>query len=70
MKYTSKVLITADYAQYKGLRDIDNRIICSVRQVKQIAKLFLPPRLRFFSYLIPGWVKIPLFALNLFGSKF
>ncbi len=70
MKLTSKVVIAEDYAQKKGIRDIDNRVIPSFRQVNAGLKLVLPKPLEIFTYLVPNFVKIPLILIELFNSKF
>jgi len=70
MKYTGKVVISADYAQSHGLRDIDNRVIYSYRQVKFMAGKMLPDKFKFIANFIPSFVKVPQFVLSLFSSKF
>ena len=70
MKLSSKVVIGADYAYEKGIKDIDNRIITSIRQVKGILEMVLPPKLQFLANFVPGFIKIPKFMLALLNSKF
>jgi hypothetical protein len=67
MSYTCKVIFTAEYAQKHGIKDIDQRVIPSFRQVNGIAKLFLP---EFVANLIPDFVRIPMFVIALSSSKF
>jgi dehydrogenase/reductase SDR family protein 1 len=70
MQYTSKVIIAADYAQTKKIVDIDNRKINSFRQINSALDLMLPDRLKFLSWLIPNFVKIPKTLLTLFTCKY
>lgn len=69
MKYTSRVVLCSDYAQAHGIKDIDQRVIPSMRQLKLIAEKSLPANLRFISGFIPGFLKIPNFMITLFSSK-
>lgn len=68
--FTSKVVFAEDYAQTKGLRDIDGRVIDSYRQLNYILKAVLPNPLQFITYLIPNFVKVPKFVIALTTSKF
>ena len=70
IKLTSKVIIAEDYAQSYGIRDIDNRIVPSFRQINSGLKLALPKPLKLLALLIPNFVKIPIFAFELFTSRF
>ena len=70
MSYTSKVVIAADYAQAKGIKDIDNRVIASHRQINSAMKLVLPKQLHFAAKLVPNFVKLPQFAFDIMSSKF
>jgi hypothetical protein len=70
MSYSSKILIAAEYAQAKCIRDIDGRIVPSHRQINSAIKLVLPKQLHFFSNFIPNFVKVPQFAFDLMSSKF
>lgn len=70
MSYTSRVVLGAEYAQAHGIRDIDNRVILSIRQVKAICEYFLPPKLTFIAKFVPGFVKIPQWVLDIANSKF
>lgn len=58
-----------DYAQSKGIRDIDGRQIDSWRQINQIHR-FLPNNLKFIANLIPNFVKIPYILVSWLFSKF
>ena len=70
-KYSSKVVISAEYANAHGIRDVDNRVIHSIREVGPILENFiLPPPLKFIGRIIPGFVKIPQFVLDIINSKF
>jgi dehydrogenase/reductase SDR family protein 1 len=70
-KYSSKVVISAEYANAYGIRDIDNRVIHSIREVGPILENFiLPQPLKFLGRVIPGFVKIPQFILDIMNSKF
>lgn len=70
MRYSSRVVIGADYAQLHNIRDIDNRVILSIRQVKAICEFFLPEQLKFVSKFVPGFVKIPQWVLDIINTKF
>ena len=70
-RYTSRVVIGAEYAQAHGIRDIDGRVILSYRQVRYLlANLVLPEQLAFLAYLVPGFFKIPQFVIDISFSKF
>lgn len=70
MNYTSKVVIAADYAQTKNVKDIDGRTIASHRQINSAMKLVLPKPLHFITKVVPDFVKLPQFAFDLMASKF
>ncbi len=70
MNYTAKVVIAAEYAQANGIKDIDNRVIPSHRQINSAMKLVLPKSLHFAAKLVPDFVKVPQFAFDLMSSKF
>jgi len=70
MKYTSKIVIGAEYAQKHNIKDIDNRTIASHRQINSAIKLIMPKFLHPLAGLVPDFVKLPQFAFDLMGSKF
>lgn len=70
IKYTSKVIIAEDYAQTKGLRDIDGRVIDSFRQLNYVLDRVLPSSLKFITKLIPNFIKVPKFLISILTSKF
>jgi hypothetical protein len=70
MSYTSKVVIIAEYAQKHGIKDIDQRVIPSLRQVNGLAKMVLPSSLTFLADFIPNFVRVPQFVLDIANSKF
>ena len=70
MKYNSKVVIAAEYAQCHNIKDIDNRTIPSHRQINSAMKLILPKQLHFVTKVVPDFVKLPQFCFDLMGSKF
>ena len=67
---TGRVIISAEYAQNHSIKDIDNRTIYSLRQVKYLSQKYLPENLRFLSNFIPAFVKIPQFLIDIMNSKF
>ena len=69
-KLAGRVIIGADYAHQHNIRDIDNRVILSIRQVKAICDYFLPDSLKFVSQYIPGFLRIPQWMIDLVNSKF
>ena len=70
MKYTSKIVIAAEYAQAHKITDIDGRRIPSHRQINSAVKMILPRNLHPIANLIPDAIKLPQFAFDLMGSKF
>jgi dehydrogenase/reductase SDR family protein 1 len=70
IKLTSRVIIGAEYARSKGIRDIDNREIMSFRQVKGLIAMYSPKNFQFLSAFVPAFVKIPQFLLDILNSKF
>jgi hypothetical protein len=70
MSYSSKILIAAEYAQAKSIRDIDGRVVPSHRQINSAMKLVLPKSLHFVSNFVPNFVKVPQIAFDLMASKF
>lgn len=70
MSYSSKVIIAAEYAQIKGIRDIDGRVVPSHRQINSAIKLIFPKSLHFVANLVPNFVKVPQVAFDLINSKF
>ena len=65
MKYTSSVVIGAEYAQAHGIRDIDDREILSFRQLNYILGYYvLPDNLKFIANWLPNFLKIPLFLIE------
>lgn len=70
IKYTSKVVIGADYAYQFGIKDIDGRTIGSLRQIKYLMQNYLPNSVKFVANFVPGFVKIPQFVIDIFTSKF
>lgn len=69
-KYNSKVVSGAEYAQLHGIKDIDNRVILSIRQFKGIADALLPDQYKWLAKLIPGFLKVPQFVIDIATSKF
>lgn len=67
---TGRVIISAEYAQNHNIKDIDNRTIYSLRQVKYLSQKYLPENFRFLSNFIPAFVKIPQFLIDIMNSKF
>lgn len=70
MKYTSKVIIGADYAHQYGIKDIGGRTIGSIRQIKFLMENYLPSSVKFAANFVPDFVKIPQFVIDIFTSKF
>lgn len=70
MKYTGRIVNAADYAQRHGIKDIDDRVVPSYRQVNSAMKLVLPKSLHFVSNFVPNFVKVPQFVMNIVNSKF
>ena len=70
IKYTSRVIVSADYAQANSIRDIDGRIVPSFRQIKFFAAYYLSPKFQFINNYIPGFLKIPQFVLDIISTKF
>lgn len=70
MQYTSKVLIGAEYALNNGIRDIDDRVILSMRSIKYLAGRLLPNGLKFIANFIPASLRIPQYIIDISKSKF
>ena len=70
MKYSSRVVISEDYGNSRGIKDIDGREIDSFRQLNVILKHILPPSLGFIAKLVPRFIKVPKFVITLLSSKF
>ena len=71
IKYTSKVIIGAEYAQANSIRDIDGRVIESHRELRVILRDFwLPENLKNIANIIPHFIRIPHFILDILNSKY
>jgi dehydrogenase/reductase SDR family member 1 len=70
MKYSRKTVIAADYAHAHNIRDIDNRVIDSFRQLNLALATALPSSLQFITNFIPNFIKVPQFILDIVNSKF
>ena len=70
MKHTAKVVNAAEYAQSHKIRDIDNRVIPNYRQVNSAMKLLLPKNLHILVKIVPDFIKVPQFIMDLQTSKF
>jgi hypothetical protein len=70
MKYTSKIVIGADYARSHGIVDIDGRSIPSHREFKTIGPFILPKSLRFLAKYAPSFVRVPNSLLAMANSKY
>ncbi len=70
MKYTSKIVIGADYGSKYGILDIDDRKIPSHRALSTIGSFILPKSLRFLTTnSIFKDIKIPQSLLDVANSK-
>ena len=70
MSYSSKIVIAAEYAQCHGIKDVDNRVVPSHRQINSAMKLVLPKSLHFAANLVPNFVKVPQFVMDIVSTKF
>jgi len=70
MNYTSKVVVSAEYAYSHGIKDIDNRVIPGLRDVKTILAMVLPKKLGFLAEFVPQFIRIPRFLIDISESKF
>lgn len=70
MKYSCKIVNAAEYAQCKGIKDVDGRVIPSYRQVNNAMKLVLPKELHFISNFVPNFVKVPQLLMDVVSTKF
>ena len=70
MSYSKKIVIAADYAQAHNIHDIDDRVIPSHRSVSTGMKMVLPKALHPLANLVPNFVKVPQFVMDLASSKF
>lgn len=69
-KYTSKVVIAADYARAHGIKDVDGRQITSFKQLKSGLLMSLPDNLKWIANLVPGFISIPQFVFDILYSKY
>jgi hypothetical protein len=70
MKYTSKILIGAEYGAKYDIKDIDNRVIPSHRELKTMGSFFLPKSLMFLTKTKPfSSFKVPQSILDVANSK-
>jgi hypothetical protein len=70
MKYSSKILIGAEYGSKNDIRDNDNRLIPSHRELKTIGAFILPKSLMFLSKTKPfSSFKVPQSILDVANSK-
>lgn len=72
-KYSGKIIIAEDYAQLKGINDIDGRRIPSFRQLNSLGLMNntrLPTSIKTLTSYLPDFVKIPKPLLTLMTTKF
>ena len=69
MKYTSKIINAADYGQANNIKDIDNKVVPSPRQLSSLVTMAFP-KLSFVSKIVPRFVKVPQFVMDIATSKF
>ncbi|XP_041848017.1 dehydrogenase/reductase SDR family member 1 [Melanotaenia boesemani] len=68
MSLTGKVLLTSDLARRYGIKDVDGREVVDYMSIK-----FLLSQARYFSWLsvlVPSFLRLPRFMLNLANSRF
>lgn len=70
MKFSSKIVIGSDYGQKYGIRDVDNRVIPSQREFKNMAPFILPKNLRFLAKYVPSSIKVPYSFIDIANSKY
>jgi hypothetical protein len=70
MRYSTKIVNAAEYAQNNGIKDIDGRVIANYRQVNSAMKLILPKQLHFVTNFVPNFVKVPQFLIDISNTKF
>lgn len=69
-KYSSKVVIAADYARAHGIKDIDGRQILSFKQFKSGLLMVLPDNFKWIAKFVPGFITIPQFVFDILYSKY
>lgn len=70
MKYTSKIIIGAEYGARHDIRDIDNRVIPSHRELQTMGAFILPKSLMFLTKTKPfSTFKVPQSILDVANSK-
>jgi hypothetical protein len=69
MKYTSTIVNAADYAQSNGIKDIDESVVPIPRQISSLVTMAFP-QFSFVSKVIPRFVKVPQFIMDITRSKF
>lgn len=69
--YTARVILAAEYANRHGIKDIDNRVIYSFRELRYLLDVYaLPTSLNFIAHYVPGFVRVPQFVIDIATSKF
>jgi dehydrogenase/reductase SDR family protein 1 len=68
MKYTGKIVSTADYTWTHSIVDIDGQYPQNMRSISFLMQNI--PALKWLSSWIPSWLKIPYWLLHQMANKF
>ncbi|XP_046884107.1 dehydrogenase/reductase SDR family member 1 [Hypomesus transpacificus] len=68
MSLTGKVLMTSDLARRYGIKDVDGRSVTDYTSIKFL--LTQVPYLSWLSPVVPSFLRVPRFALNLASGRF
>ncbi len=69
MKKSSKVIEAAEYAQHHNIRDVNNRVIPSYRQINYCLLFVLPKKLHFIREFVPDFIKVPKMLFSYMNDK-
>jgi dehydrogenase/reductase SDR family protein 1 len=71
MNYSSRVVIGAEYAHEYGIKDLNDERVPSFRQINYVLRHYvLPERFHFLIKLVPDFLRVPQFFLDILYSHF
>ena len=69
MRYSNKIVIAAEYALKRGIRDVDGRVPPSHRELSNLGGTMLPKNMKFLVNFLPKSFKVPQFLIDIANSK-
>lgn len=70
MKFSSRIVNGADYANKYGILDIDGKKVESTRSFKSMSKYIIPKSFQGLAQSVPSCVKVPSPFLTVMSSKY